>query len=428
MPGYVNRVRFSTKQTMAFAVVAISACKSNDPGPGPIFETGDDGITAPDVDLPSGETGEEPGPVALPTGECVQYPKPEKYYGFVHQCEGRAKLSYQAKSESGSYSFTFGPGAKNPSLWVRPDSYALPLVAACCGRFNYENPTFEQKLPYLNNCLIDTVQQTCHGIPHLLRRAAEQADSLAKKLALKAFAKQVESREDECVTELWAGGATEDYPNRLLERTWTPKKGVSITLVDAEVTDWTVEGEVDWNTCTSMYDNDPAVVPSAPYQVPGVVAMTQTSLAPGTAMSGSGPGGSHATIHPSSHDSSLTVAYLPDGTLLVTGLLLEAESVAVTVFGVEGQLDHSSMVLGNVLEPRLIGGEYTVDTDSASFVVTATFEGGSRTVMFTNVDPITFRETMAGAWEFDPFDLAYAEPGLGTWVLSFEWLRFEPHP
>ena len=213
----------------------------------------------------------------------------------------------------------------------------------------------------------------------------------------------------------------------MVNRTWTPKKDVSITIDEAAVYDWTVEGEVTWNTCTGMFENDPAVVPTAPYQVPGIIAMTQTSLAPGTTMTGSGPGMSKATIIPSSK-SSLTVAYLADGSLRVTGLVLEAEAVAVNVFGVDATLERSSMTLGNVLEPRAAGGEYVVDTGHASFVVTATFEGDSRTVTFTNDEPIAFRATLNGGWEFDPFDLSYTEQGIGCWVLSFDGLLFRSNP
>jgi hypothetical protein len=123
--------------------------------------------------------------------------------------------------------------------------------------------------------------------------------------------------------------------------------------------------------------------------------------------------------------SSLTLGYLDDGSFLVTGLLLVAESVEVDVFGVEGQLERALMVLANVLETQFEGGEYTVDVGGANFVVTVTFEGGSRTVMFTNIDPITFRATDAGGWEIDPFDLLYTEDGIGNWVLRFDGLLFQ---
>ena len=58
--------------------------------------------------------------------------------------------------------------------------------------------------------------------------------------------------------------------------------------------------------------------------------------------------------------------------------------------------------------------------------VTVKVEGESRIVDFTNADPIVFRQTRVGNWEFDPFDLTYDEPGIGTWTLSFDGLLFRP--
>ena len=176
--------------TIAILVGVVGACKqSDDSDMSGRFETSEDGVFMPDVDLPSGETGDEPDPVALSTGQCVQIPKPHLYYGYVHQCEGSVGLSYQTKSKSGSYFFSFGPGAENPSLWIDPDSYDLPLVAACWRPVRLRKSEFRAKLPYLNSCLVDTVQQTCHGLPHLLRKAAEESGSSTEKLALKAAAK-----------------------------------------------------------------------------------------------------------------------------------------------------------------------------------------------------------------------------------------------
>lgn len=321
---------------------------------------------------------------------------------------------------------SFGPGATNPDLWVDPDSYELPLVAACCGPFDYANATSAEKQPYIRNCLADTAQQVCHALPYLLGKAAEETNDVAEEIALKWAAGEVKKREDECLQALWNGGPTMTDPTRLIGNSWSPFNDVTFELVDAEVWDWTVDGEVNWRTCESFYENDPAVVPTAPFQVPGTVAMGQASLLSGTSMSGSGPGNSVATIVPSTSGSSLTVAYMADGSLQVTGLLLEASAATVEVFGVEGQLERSSVTLTEPLVPRSAGGEHTVGIGDGKFVATATFEGGSRTIDFTNADPIVFRQTTAGQWEFDSFDLTYTESGFGTWTLSFDGLLFQP--
>jgi hypothetical protein len=415
-------------RTLATCLIVTFGCKDSgkEVEPGKFAETGgDDGIFAPNIDLPSGETDGDPDPVYLPTGECIQFPQPY-VYGYVHQCEGSARLKFVAGPKDGEDFFTFGPGQSNPAYWLEPDDYDLPLVAACCGPFNYEEPTSVQKRPYINNCLADAAQQICHAIPYFLRRQAEKADGLIEKALIISAAKDAESKAGECLLSLWSGGPTVDEPTRLLNRTWSPSKNVTFTLVDAEVTDWTKEGDVAWNTCSGFYDNDPAVIPTAPFQIPGTIGMSQGFLAPGTAMTGSGPFESTVTVSPSTHDSSLTISFVADGALHITGLRLEAGPATARVNGEDVKIRRSSVLLRDVLEPQLAGGEYTVDIGAAYFTVTVVTDGDSRIIDFTNSDPIVFRLNTRGDWEFDPFDLVYVEQGIGTWTLAFNGMLFQP--
>jgi hypothetical protein len=102
----------------------------------------------------------------------------------------------------------FGVGQTNPDYWTDPDSYELPLVAACCGPFDYENPTTQEKVPYVNNCLYDAVQQICIGLPHFLRKQAEETNVGDGKLALEWLADRIESNAEECRSGLWGGRPT----------------------------------------------------------------------------------------------------------------------------------------------------------------------------------------------------------------------------
>ena len=407
---------------MLFGLIWTCGCGEPDDTEGikKIAETGgDEGLHIPDVDLPA----EGEPPVLLPPGECVQLPEPGAF-GYTHQCDGRTRLSVHAQGETYDEHFDFGPGQINTDYWLDPDSYDLPLVAACCGPFNYQAPTLAEKLPYINNCLIDSVQQICHALPYLIRRQAELADREVVKIAMQNLADDVEAREGECMVGLWGNGGTEESPNRILGTSWSPRDAVTITLIETEVNDWTEEGDVAWDTCESIHDNDPAVIPTAPIHVPGIIGLTQATLAPGASMSGTGPAGFGGMLVPSPDASLLTVATMSDGSLRITGLHLESGPTTVGSGDLQMMLERSSLELRDVMTPHSEGREYVVDGGDAHFVATAVFEGGSRTIDFTNVDPIALRETVTGDWEFDPFDLVYAEPGIGSWTLSFDGMLF----
>jgi hypothetical protein len=399
-------------------IMVVCSCKpkGDETDIGNLDETaGDDGLTTPDVDLPDDESET----VLLPPGQCVQQPHMQTY-GYVHQCEGVIRIGFEAQSHTGEDSFEFGPGKTNPLYWVDPDSYELPLVAACCGPFDYDDATTEEKLPYVNNCLADSVQQICHGIPYLLRRQAEHTNDILRKHALNNLANNVEGKAGECLLALWGGGASEDTPNRLVGTTWAPKQNITFTLIEAEIADWTEAGEVEWNTCFSMFENDPAVVRTVPFEVPGTIAVTNASLIASDTATGTGPGGLTAAFMPSPARSTLTLAHGPDGEVQVSGLRLVADA--------ELPLTHASLTLRNVAATRAVDGQYAIDPGQAHFVAMVAFDGDSRVVDMTNTSSIVLRETSAGNWALQPFELVYAEPESGVWTLSVGQLAFQSEP
>jgi hypothetical protein len=422
----------SIKTTTTFCVLlAGSACSGGHSDVESGYLETDDGLYAVDIDLPSAETEGEPDPVALPTGSCIQYPQPY-VFGYVHQCAGKITVSYVAQWSGETYeaqdALNFGPGQSNPDYWLEPDSYDNPLVQACCGPFDYQDATTEQKLPYVNSCLFDAVQQICHALPHLLRKQAEESEGLSLKVALNSLAGKVEEKEDECFAALWGNGApgpNGDAINQLDGTTWSPTNKVTFEIEQTEILNWTQEGDVTWRTCNGMFDNDDAVIPTAPFDVPNTGGVTTYILAPGTTMTGSGPLSSSGTITPSTAASSLTLAHTSAMDLEVTGLTLRSEVARVSVGAQVFELDRAAVILRNVIAPSVSGGEYSVPAGAAHFVATAAFEGDTRVVDMSNDDPIVFRYASSTAsWEFDPFDLSYVEPGFGVWTLSFDGLSF----
>lgn len=196
----MNRIGRHPMISIALLALHVAGCKAPEDG---IFtpeagDMGDTGIFMPAVDLPA----EGEPDVPLPTGLCIQEPEPG-LFGYWHQCFGELQVDFVAthddKQHTGGDLLRFGPGRSNPKYWTDPDSYDLPLVAACCGPYDYQNPTTEQKIPYINNCLFDAVQQLCIGMPHFLRKQAEQTDLGDGKLALEWLAGKIESNTSDCV-------------------------------------------------------------------------------------------------------------------------------------------------------------------------------------------------------------------------------------
>jgi hypothetical protein len=378
------------------------------------------GLVVPEVDLPEDEAQS----VLLASGQCIQFEAPQ-VFGYVHQCEGSIRLGFEADGQTGEDAFDFGPGETNPLYWIEPDDYDLPLVAACCGPFDYDNPTTEEKIYYANNCLFDAVQQTCHGLPYLLRRQAEQTDNLLRKAALNALATDIENSETECMLELFGAGPSPDTPNRLFDTTWSPKENVTFTLIEAEILDWTEEGEVDWRNCASMFENDPAVIPTAPFEVPGTVAVTNATLLASDGAVGSGPGGLTASFAIATSPSMLTLARGRESALHVTNFLLVADSASRSSDD-ELSVEHASLVLRNVATARVMRGEWVVDAGSAHFVATVTFQGDSRTVDMTNTSAMVLRRAPTGNWEVQPFELGYDDPRSGSWTVRLGTSTFHP--
>ncbi|KIG14250.1 hypothetical protein DB30_06999 [Enhygromyxa salina] len=385
-------------------------------------------------DIASGST-DKMEPVLLPAGECVQVPV-SKVYGYQHQCEGEISVSFGAGDIEGQESFMFGPKVSNDKYWVDPDSYDKPLVAACCGSFDYTNPTPEDNAPYVSSCMFDAVQQVCQGLPYFLRKQAEEESDDAKKAQIDALAASVDNKTKECLKALWAGGPPGPggtSTSELAGTSWSPVTDATITIDGLEIHDWTQAGDLPWRTCSGMFENDDAVIPTTAFKLPGASETTRAVLVPGSIMTGVGPLEASGVIVPWAFASSLTIADMSDMSVRISGLQLRAGYSAMMVLEEHVQLKRASVTLRNPIVPSEDEGEYTVAPGAANFVATAVLEGGgevvegdSRIIDMVNQGPIVFRKGPAGEWVFDPFELVYEEPHFGPWALRFDGLIFRP--
>jgi hypothetical protein len=253
------------------------------------------------------------------------------------------------------------------------------------------------------------------------------------KLALKWLADRVEKNTADCVWGLWEGGPPGpdgQAVNQLSGTSWMPPNTpATIRIVDSEIYNWTTVGDVpELTECSGVFDNDTAIVPTAPFRGSGTVnGGTTFLLAQNTSASAEGPWSSSGTFTILADTSSATIAYDPFGAPVVSGLRLDAGPGRVSFADVPDVVDESRLVLSNVLRPSVEGGEYVVNVGEANFTAALAIGGESRIVSMRNTDPMVFRHD-DGEWQFDPFDLVYDEEGIGQWTLALDGLDFSSAP
>jgi hypothetical protein len=264
------------------------------------------------------------------------------------------------------------------------------------------------------------VQQICIGVPHFLRKQAEETPVGDGKLALEWLAGRIENDTTDCIWGLWEGGPPGpdgQAINQLAGTTWMPPNTpATLRIVHSEIYDWTTVGDVpELTQCFGFYDNDTAIVPTAPFQDPGTVGGGTTFfLTQNSSASASGPWGSLGLFTVSRDTSSATFNSGSFGEPVVSGLRLDA--------------DHDArLVLSNILRPTIEGGEHVVNAGDAEFTAALAISGESRIVSMRNIDPMIFRDD-DGVWAFDPFDLVYEEVGVGEWTLAIDGLEFSSVP
>lgn len=396
-----------------------------------------DGVFLVEVDLPAGETdGEEPA--LIPTGHCLTVAQ-DPLFGYTHQCEGELGVSWVGVGVvvgkeypfSGHTGFGFGPGQANPDWWIEPDDYDNPLVAACCGIFDYDNPTTEEKLPYVNNCIFDSVQQLCLGLPRFIDRLAEQIPEAeenrsAKQKALGDISDYIDGHTSDCIWAFWEpppgplGSGVNELGGTEYSFCWTNNDCVTFALDNSTIYDWTTAHDIPepvpmWDVCHSWDDNNTSVVPTANIEVPGY-SFSETGLAlPGALVLLSSPFGFETLVL---DEAASRVASRLDaaGSIVVSQLTLSA----VETDGVRTPM----VTLDTPMRPQLGPLGWVVPAGEASFTATVAFDGGSRIVAMSNTGDMVFRQTSIG-WEFELFQLNYVDRSGHQWLLDVSDLKFD---
>lgn len=181
-------------------LVVLLSC-SADPPVDPDFES----ASATDANQPTGGPSadgadDESGALPVAVEEHCLFDPVGTLYGFKYQCEGSVAVDvlvehpFEGSPETGFLELTFGPDEAG-------DSYADPLVMACCPWYHEHDPYCEQ--PHERACWIDLVEQGCKSMPSRIEAFAHEhfpgALNAAKRGAILQIADYVGDNQVACV-------------------------------------------------------------------------------------------------------------------------------------------------------------------------------------------------------------------------------------
>ncbi len=356
----------------------------------------------------------ESPPVPIPSGVCITAEDPP-YHGIRHHCGGTMDLAITGSALGNEVDqdifMNFGPG-------VPGDSYEDPLVAACCGEYDFEQPASSQTA-YWRNCLYDAVQQSCASLPHYLwdmAAAAEAEDKHVLADQLTKLGNDLGSGDGQyaCIDTLFNGGPAEDTFNIIQNTTWNPAYDVWITIDSLEIVEVALPEEPsEWQTCKSIFENDHTVIPDIhPGPVWDVLGFDAGALALSAAELDLKlvPDDSSELLLGEDSDGSLVL-----GTLQLQGGPLIVEGVEIDRWRI------GSFRMQTVLEAR--DGSFWIPAGALSLVVAVVADGDTRSLATTNASTIVLRETVDG-WAIEPFSLVYTLDDGDAWTLDTTELDF----
>ncbi len=405
-----------TKQNLYTLVLALPLCAIACTEAGDVKPPLDDGPMTGGAD----DVGELPPvdpkdpPVPLPSGYCVTSEDPP-YQGIRHQCGGTIDLSITGEAwdtpvDQAIY-LNFGP--ETPG-----DSYEHPLVAACCGEYDYEQLASSQPA-YWENCLYDAIQQSCSAVPYYvwdMAEAAAAANKLVLADQLTKLGNDLSSgeRQYECINAFWVEGPV-DFFNVITDRHWNPAYDVWINLDFLEILDVSLpEDPSEWLTCKSIFENDDTVIPDIH---PGPVWSTLGLKSGSLDLSGDAI---LATLVPD-ESSELLIGRDSSGVALLGALQLHGgptrvEGVEIERWGIRS-LRSVAMVDGG-------DGSVSIPAGALSLVAAVVVDGDTLSMPATNHRPMVLRENPDG-WAIDGFSVVYTQDNGDAWTLDSSTLVFD---
>jgi hypothetical protein len=368
-----------------------------------------------------GETGGGDGGGELGANACLLEPGGGDY-GYRHHCGGFMTFSFSGQANghevAESYSYGFGPTYVDPAF-EDIDTYATPVVMACCGGpYDFDEAPSSQPT-YFKNCKADAVQQMCSAMGQWLIKLAE--DYPGAKGALYDAAKILGSQANQTACNAALHEAGENF-NEISDTSWSIAVGKSWLTVGVELIEiLDIAHDEPPAVCESIFENDENLLP--------LLTQTDEDDLDVLALENGDITLTNDTFEQAlaPAEGYMSVGLLEGGGVELRNLVLRDPSpVILVVDSIAYTVDSWNLALiGPVSgKPRL--SVTTFPASSVSFSMSVLHDGVLHRAGGTNLKPLELTPTMDGDWHIDGLEVAF-EDDATTWSLyNSSTLVFEP--
>lgn len=368
-----------------------------------------------------GEGGGGGGGGELGKNECLVGPRGDDY-GYRHHCGGHIAFNFSGEANGHSvaewYSFGFGPTYVDPEL-ESIDTYATPVVMACCGGpYNFDEAASSQQT-YFKNCKADAVQQMCSAMGQWLIKLADDHPGAKGELYDAAEILGTKANQTDCNLALYEDG--ENF-NEISATSWDIAVGSSWLTVEVDLIEvLEIAYDEPPTVYESVYENDENLLPLLTQMFGG--GLDVLTLEAG-----------QITLADDTYKQSLTPAegYMSVGTLrgddleLRSLILRDPGQVTLVIDSMPYTVDSWNLALIGPVSGSPRSSVTTFPPDTVSFSMSVVYDGGLYRTGGTNVQPFTLTSASSGDWRIDGLEVAF-EDGARTWSLySSSTLVFGP--
>jgi hypothetical protein len=356
------------------------------------------------------ESGGGEGGGELSPNACLLDPEEGKH-GYRHHCGGFMTFNFSGHANghevAESYSYGFGPTYAD-AVFEDIDTYANPVVMACCGGpYDFDEAPSAQPT-YFKNCKADAVQQMCSAMGQWLIKLAE--DYPLAKGALYDAAEILGSQANQtaCNAALYEDG--ENF-NEVSDTSWDIAVGNSSLTIEVDLIEiLDIAYDEPPAVCESIFENDDNLLPLLTQTDEGdldVLALENghITLTDGRAY--------EQAVTPA--DGYMSVGMLDDGDVELRSLVLRNPSpVVLVVDSVAYTVDSWNLALIGPVSATPRSPVTNFPAGTASFSMSVLHDGSLYRAGGTNTSTFTLTPTSRGDWHLDGLEVAF-EDDPTTW-------------